>query len=442
MSVTLANIHVLGADERQVRGLSPNTTVGRWSDRFISVYSEDFTPDYAQESARTLSMKLPQIVLCSWLSTSDDVGFSLYKNGDIVTEHIKIGTADGFDKMGDIPLFRKSLGLPAEDEKRLRFVWKKGGAEDQLHLTAKLLGLPLYNDIEWLPDKPCARDSDSVDKWIAERPSLKKIISETKATVVHVGEYIDPGFGEFNVSKLKDGGILHFESHNEGVTLTRDSEDGAEIWSRDIKLEHRNYRLFGISDTDIIMDCRDYLRINIETGDIRGIIQPRFWDTYKQKYNNGFWWVSTNAFLGLNSKSGRGENKLLKCDDNLQIIQETSLPSNAQDLSFSPDGKYIYVSIYKDCVIVVNTETLDVVNIMYDKDCLIPRGFDGNGRFWFQRENSFAEAWDILLTKPLSRHRLKGHIMEWRKDENGVMYAETAYINDVYQNISVIYKFE
>ena len=43
MELSLANIHILGGDESQIHGLLPRATTGRWSDRFVSVFSEDFS---------------------------------------------------------------------------------------------------------------------------------------------------------------------------------------------------------------------------------------------------------------------------------------------------------------------------------------------------------------------------------------------------------------
>lgn len=94
---------------------------------------------------------------------------------------------------------------------------------------------------------------------------------------------------------------------------------------------------------------------------------------------------------------------------------------------------------------VVNAETLAVENVLKDKSCLISGGFDGKGRFWLQRDSSTAEAWDILLTRTLSRHKLKGNIFKWWKDENEVMHAATykdVSMSEPYPWLNRIYMFE
>lgn len=182
MGTTLANLHILGGDEQQLCALIPRATAGQWSARFVSVYSKEFEPGLCEKTARALSKKLAHPVLLAWIFDSDTVGFAVYQSGKSVVEHVM--SPEGYSKMGNIALFCKILGLPAEDVPRLRAVWKKGGAEEQMELTAMLLGLPLRNNCDWLPEKMHVRNTEEVDTWIAERPALPKIKSETKACVV------------------------------------------------------------------------------------------------------------------------------------------------------------------------------------------------------------------------------------------------------------------
>jgi len=181
MGTTLANLHILGGDEQQLHTLLPKATVGSWSARFVSAYFQEFEPRLSEKTARALSKKLVQPVLLAWIFDSDAVGFVVYQGGKSIAEHIL--DPEGHDKMGNIALFCESLELPADDVPRLRAVWKKGDAEEQMELTALLLGLPLYHSCDMLPDQQHFRDSEAVDKWIAERPATPKIKSETKAVL-------------------------------------------------------------------------------------------------------------------------------------------------------------------------------------------------------------------------------------------------------------------
>ncbi len=182
MGTTLANLHILGGDEQQLQALLPKAVVGCWSARFISAYSQEFASDHSQRIAKALSKKLTQPVLLAWIFDSDAVGFVVYQGGKVIAEHSM--NPYGYSKMGNITLFCERLGLPAEDVPRLRTIWKKGNADEQLELTALLLGVPLYNDSEVLPEKQYSRDAKAVDQWIANRPTPPKIKSETKATLV------------------------------------------------------------------------------------------------------------------------------------------------------------------------------------------------------------------------------------------------------------------
>lgn len=182
MGTTLANLHVLGGDEQQLSTLLPEAVVGCWSMQFVSVYSRGFVPAHSQRTAKALSKKLTQPVLVAWLFDSDAVGFAVYQGGKAVVEHIM--NPDGYSKMGNIALFCESLRLPDEDVPRLRTVWKKGNAEEQLELTALLLGTPLYNDGEVLPEEQYSRDVEAVDRWIADHPEPPKIKNQTKAVLI------------------------------------------------------------------------------------------------------------------------------------------------------------------------------------------------------------------------------------------------------------------
>ena len=86
--------------------------------------------------------------------------------------------------MGNTPLFCTVWGLPEKDVSRLRRIWKKGSGEEQLDLTAALLGLPLCFDAELLPDTLCERDSAYVDRWIRERPDPPRIKNQAKAELI------------------------------------------------------------------------------------------------------------------------------------------------------------------------------------------------------------------------------------------------------------------
>ena len=82
------------------------------------------------------------------------------------------------------PLLKRGMMIKVPDIPRLRAVWRKGNAEDQLELTACLLGLPLAYDSEDLPEQHCCRETEPVDRWIRERPMPPRIRNQAKAELI------------------------------------------------------------------------------------------------------------------------------------------------------------------------------------------------------------------------------------------------------------------
>lgn len=184
MGTKLGNLHILGASVEEVAPLLPGVIVGQWSERFVSAYSEEYQLGSAEQAGKRLSRKLPgATVLSAAIFDSDMVSFEVYQAGKRLTAHL-LNPYEDINKLGDPKVFCEALELPAEDEKRLKVLWKKGNAEEQLELTAALLGAPLNFDPEFLPKEPVGRDVGKVDAWIAERPDPPKIKNVTKVELI------------------------------------------------------------------------------------------------------------------------------------------------------------------------------------------------------------------------------------------------------------------
>lgn len=183
MGTTLVNFHILDGDEQQARELLPDAITGCWSKRFISIYPKDPENDFGAKAAKNLSKKVLQPVLHTFIFDSDSFCFTIYQSGKTVARHF-MGVEECFDQMGNIPLFCEIFGLSKEDAQRMRKIWKKGDAEEQLWLTSLLLGAPLYHDYGRPPDNEYFRDVEAVDKWIAERPEPQKVKDQTKALLI------------------------------------------------------------------------------------------------------------------------------------------------------------------------------------------------------------------------------------------------------------------
>lgn len=184
MGTKLGNLQIRGASVEEVSALLPKALVGQWAEGFVSVYHEDFQWGTVEREGKKLSRKLPgAVVLAAALFDDDVVSFELFQAGKRLTAHL-LNPYEEQNILGKPGVFCEALGLPAEDEKRLKVLWKKGDACEQLEMTALLLGLPLWADAECLPEKKVVRDIAAVDAWITERPDPPKIKSVSKAEVI------------------------------------------------------------------------------------------------------------------------------------------------------------------------------------------------------------------------------------------------------------------
>lgn len=514
MGTTIVNIHVYGGDERQIRELLPETLVGNWSENFISVYPSELEIDFGVKMSKALSRKVSQPILHTWLYDSDAVGFAIYQSGRTIAQHF-MSPDEIYNRMGNIPLFCETLDLSADDTKRMRRIWKKGNAEEQVWLTGLILGVPLNHDYYYPPEKMCVRDVEAADKWLAERLEPKKITSETKAVLLQElvdfrfealngsGQYcsatpLEVGWNTYDYDELifwkvnKDGtispgytvtefldffptaskerfiglddGFVKFDSANllpigyqignshyhrflpdggflrESSGLVRYASDGAEMWKKnrgrmtDYMMTINNEMIFVSTSRNINL----LERVDGMTGEL---IEKREFNigsipNPQHKINhNGMVWLAHDH----RSENGEYGYALTKLDTNLQIVGQLSLPTFVQRIFHSPDGAYIYVFFYQSQVMVVNAETLTIAHTLIDKSFLAPHGFDASGRFWIQRGNSTIEAWDEILSKTLSRHKLKGMISGSHKDDQGnICVATNAEKNHLFR----VYKFE
>ena len=184
MGTKLGNIHIRNASPEEVSALLPGALIGQWGEGFVSAYHEDFQWGSVERAGKSLSRKLPAAtVLTAALFDDDVVSFEVYEAGKRLTGHL-LNPYEGQNKAGDPKAFCEALGLPPEDEKRLKVLWKKGDACEQMELMAALLGLPLWADTEWQPQEKPVRNTETVDAWIAAHPDPPKVKSITKAAVV------------------------------------------------------------------------------------------------------------------------------------------------------------------------------------------------------------------------------------------------------------------
>ena len=508
MGTTLASLHVRGGDLEQIRGWMPDAAVGRWARDCVSVFHKSLLPGTADKKARALSREIPQPVLSAWLFDGDAVGISIFQRGKTVMSHIC--NPVGFSRMGNIPLFCTVWGLPEEDVLRLRGIWKKGSGEEQLDLTAALLGLPLCFDAELLPDTLCERDPAYVDHWIRERPDPPRIKNQAKAELIqelpnfrfqnnrlvqspfyvsvdpwdnpyahdrhHIWRVCSDGtvgevwssdvmlqffpaanrilcvdFYEKTVEYdsagllprgwpvrgcglliLEDGKILQTEGPDaEECMVVCCAPEGTELW-RKTGLSGQG-RIFAHNGQELIWingpSTEQMIRIDLADGhEIDRITCPPGVNVYFKIWDRGAWWIAHDE---MRREKGHWRNegcRLVRLDRDLNPQAKVTLPSFPQDIVFSPDGELVYVFLYQEQVLAMDTEDLAVRHVLCSKDFLAPLGFDNRGtgpRFWLQREGSTVEAWDPQLGTALSRHRLKGEIAGCHRDGDDSVCVST-----------------
>lgn len=219
MGTKLGNLHVLGASAEEVSALLPGALVGQWSARFVSAYHEDYQWGSVEREGKKLSRKLPSAtVLAAALFDDDVVSFEVFQAGKRLTVHL-LNPYEDQNILGKPGVFCEALGLPPGDEKRLKAVWKKGDACEQLELTAFLLGVPLWADPECPPEKKMIREESAVDAWLADHPDPPKIKSVTKATLLQE----ESGLGWPHGSKDWGGSdYVHFTKATESGWMLND----------------------------------------------------------------------------------------------------------------------------------------------------------------------------------------------------------------------------
>lgn len=228
MGTFLGNLQVLSANENDVAALMPKgAIVEKWSERFVTVLHESFGFGAMDRPAKKLSKQLPQAtVLAVGLVDSDAVELSVWREGKRITA--MIGEYEGGpSKKGDPKKFCAALDLPEEDVPRLKAVWAKGDAEEQLNLTAALLGAPLYADPRVVPEKQVVRDTEYVDRWLEERPDPPRVKNRTKAELIQELTGVQPDFPD-------DWLRLHTEQVRSVFLLHHVDEEGWYLPEEDI----------------------------------------------------------------------------------------------------------------------------------------------------------------------------------------------------------------
>ena len=125
MGTKLGNIHIRNASLEEVSALLPGALVGRWDEGFVSAYQEDYQLGMVEQAGQRLSRKLPDATVLTAAIFDDDVAaFAVFQAGKRSTYHL-LDPYEGQNKAGNPKVFCEALGLPTEDEKRLKVIDRK-----------------------------------------------------------------------------------------------------------------------------------------------------------------------------------------------------------------------------------------------------------------------------------------------------------------------------
>ena len=544
MGTFLGNLQVMGASKEEVSALLPKAVVGQWSERFVTILDEGYGIGTVERPARILSKKLPgAVVLSVGLVDSDLLELAVWQDGkrQTVRAHFPY---DGVSKRGDAKKFCALLRLPPEDEKRLKTVWAKGDAEEQLDLTAALLGAPLYADPELIPEQPAVRNADAVDRWLAEHPDPPKVKNQTKAELLQeIKGYtlIDEGGCIYHCDRLvrgcssggedrafqisKDGTLEEVPGLTDLIRKTWTVPDGTDtdiekewmssngrvLWVFHTRedIEDDNYIVnsvimwdsFGklpcpftvnfegravcladfhaVDDGTVIFNFQQkWPMVNSETpkatsqlvccgpdGTVRWRRDYSEWEDgilvswifccgvlWNRRGNFGYDMNGNKRHLAdqlgdrgrlLDVQDCRGElwaekeftngedndqEYLVRMDREGHILRKVLVPdliyfTSLDQIAFWKDR--LVMNLYKG-IYLFDRDTLAVLKRLEDNRDHINLKIDGRGRCWAQVGDSMVEAYDRDMTL-LSRHRLKGTIVNWKIDPQGRLCVLTMH---------------
>ena len=424
MGTKLGNIHIRNASAEEVSALLPKALVSQWGEGFVSVYHEDLQWGTAEREGKSLSRKLhAATVLTAALFDDDVVSFEVYEAGKRLTGHL-LNPYEGQNKAGNPKVFCEALGLPPEDEKRLKILWKKGDACEQMELTAALLGLPLWADPQCPPGEKTLRDTETVDAWIAEHPDPPKVKSITKAAVVQeFPEVVKPTrlgdhfFALSAVSGIKEEKetfgtyshvyVWYLISHED---LYRLNDDGL----LDLAVQRKR------PGEAFCNEAYSFEKIEFRSAGENRIIELQMTEAPETLFHWKVTWDSDGLAVG---ETGSSEKY-----GGFFVPPPVSLENSTQ----SPDGKTLFTAKWRQGLQLIDAETGKIRRELRSAVAFSGVCADGAGRFWVQTGDRTIEGYDDNL-QLVSRHRLKGDIMALRANPQGELMAYTyncAYKSD------------
>lgn len=468
MGTKLGNLHIRNATVEEVAPLLPGAIVGQWADGFVSAYSEEYQWGSAEQAGRKLSRKLPHAtVLTAAIFDSDVVSFEVYRAGKRLTAHL-LNPYEDINRPGNPKVFCEALGLPPEDEKRLRTLWKKGNAEEQLELTGSLLGLPLYHDPAYMPKESVHRNLAAVDAWIAERPDPPKparIKNMTKAELVReTGGNLLLNTHSKYWGNTKQTGFLFCQDIQEGRWVTNDvwiycytPEDPLSCIGKVVcpLTDERTHFCGGpvcyvLTPDRILFGNTLFEEINMIGMPPRAVGMQLCYDSSEQltlpldiegfitriqSMPNGE--ISIITIEWKDREYGTTWNVLSRYAKDGTCLYQKELPNGDPEhwlyleegfLVVEPQSENIFLNWEGIQLFFPDREVSEIVRREHQKNHADQSLTDGLGRRWLKVESSTLEGYDPAGNL-VSRHRLKGEIINTRLDPEGRLLAYTYHYN-------------
>ena len=384
MGTKLGNLHIRNATVEEVAPLLPGAIVGQWSEGFVSAYSEEYQWGSAEQAGRKLSRKLPHAtVLTAAIFDSDVVSFEVYQAGKRLTAHL-LNPYEDINRPGNPKVFCEALGLPPEDEKRLRTLWKKGDAEEQLELTGVLLGLPLYHDPAYMPKESVRRDVAAVDAWIAERPKpLKPPKIKNVTTAICLQEF--SGVYMQFVQRVDDVLQLSLRSVSPGNHGYPDHDSEEQFWQT-------------APDGSLVPI------LNI-TG-IPFTPTPHIEQGWSFEFRRDSETKDAVDLRGVGCLSHVTADGQQITSPDLCSCQLWEWSPNRAEMSLSPDGKRVLCVCNKHGIWVLDGNDLSVISARPGQEALYGCCVDAYNRFWVKKTNGI-DGYDENL-RLISHHRIPG----------------------------------
>ncbi len=184
MGTTFANMHIHKLPITDLERLLPDYCVLLKSESWISVLNLDFDLKEVGKLARKLSKQIEQTIFTVEYFDDEVLFFTVYRRGKKVISHIW-NDYRYVKRTGDVSLIRNELELFDCDIELMKQVLKCEKLGDKVILLEKLIGIPLWIDMQMYNESEKEKftrnkDIEYVKEYFKDSTNTKKIVNKTK----------------------------------------------------------------------------------------------------------------------------------------------------------------------------------------------------------------------------------------------------------------------